>query len=713
MARLLLLCLALMLAALPLRAQDRATLVADSVTVQSDRLLIAQGHVEVFFQGQRLTAEAIIYDREADRLTITGPIRIEDGKGNLFTAEAAELSASMTEGLLTSARLVLERQLQMTAAQILRSEGGRITALRQVAASSCTVCKGNPTPLWEIRAREVVHDAEAQQIYFSDATLRFAGLPVLYLPVLRVPDPTLRRATGFLIPRIRSTTSLGTGLKMPYFITLGRSRDLTLTPYATTQGDRTLELAYRQAFARGDLTLSGAVTRDTLRPGETRGYLSALGDFDLGRGYELSFRGVLVSDRTYLVNYGISDDDRLLNEIELSRVRRDLSFSARLIGLRSLREGENNAVLPTTMTDVNYERRFALPGVGGVAALRLDTHGDYRTSADASTDSNGDGTRDGRDLARVSVSLDWRRTWVTPQGLSLATLAAAGVDSYRITQDDQFAGQPDRAWAAAGVELRWPLVRQSAGGAVQALEPVAQFVLASPDRGLIPPGDSTLAEFDEAALFALDRLPGADGWEEGARLNLGVSFTSQDPNGWSFGATAGRVIRDGDPAVFSQGSGLAGVRSDWLLSWTMQSPGGFRLANRLVLDDAARLTRGEMRMDWDSRILDLAGGYEYLRADTEEGRDKTASELVLEAGRDVSRNWRADLAARYDLRSDRLATAGLELDFRNECIDVTLSLKRRYASSSGLEPSTDLGLSVELLGFGGGTAAGPSRTCRR
>ena len=698
--------------ALPLAAQDRATLVADSVTVQSGNLLIARGHVEVFFQGQRLTAEAITYDRLADRLTITGPIRIEDGKGNLFMAEQADLSAGMTEGLLTSARLVLARQLQMTAAQILRAEGGRITALRSVAASSCTVCRGDPTPLWEIRAREVVHDAEAQQIYFSDATLRFAGLPVLYLPMLRVPDPTLGRATGFLIPKIRSTTSLGTGIKLPYFITLGKSRDLTVTPYLTARGDRTLELGYRQAFAKGDLLLQGAVTRDGISTGATRGYLSATGQFDLGRGYELSFRGVTVSDRAYLVDYGISDEDRLLNQVELSRIRRDLSFSARLIGLRSLREGESNATLPTTMTDLGYERRFTPPVLGGVAALRLDTHGDYRTSA-LGLDSDGDGTADGRDLARASVSLDWRRSWVTTQGLEVAALAQAGVDSYRITQDADFAGSPSRAWAAAGAELRWPLVRLGRNGAVQTLEPVAQLVLATPAKDAIPNGDSTLAEFDEAALFALDRLPGADAMEPGARLNLGVTWTSQAPEGWSYGLTAGRVLREAAPDVFSGASGLDGLQSDWLVAGTLASPAGFRLASRMILDDGARLTRGELRLDLDSRVMDLAGGYEYLREDALEGREDTASELVFAAGRELARNWRANLSARYDLRSESLATAGLELDFRNECIDVTLSLKRSYAASSSLRPTTDLGLSVELLGFGGGTEPGPARTCRR
>jgi LPS-assembly protein len=173
-------------------APDRTTLVADSVAVQSDQVLVAKGHVEVFFKTQHLTASQITYDKKANRLTITGPIRIEDGASTVILADQADLSADLTEGLLTSARIVLDQKLQLAASAVLKSDGGRYTTMRNVVASSCTICKGSTTPLWEIRAHEVVHDKENQQIWFSQATLRFFNVPVLYVPILRVPDPRQR-----------------------------------------------------------------------------------------------------------------------------------------------------------------------------------------------------------------------------------------------------------------------------------------------------------------------------------------------------------------------------------------------------------------------------------------------------------------------------------------------------------------------------------------
>ena len=179
------------------------------------------------------------------------------------------------------------------------------------------------------------------------------------------------------------------------------------------------------------------------------------------------------------------------------------------------------------------------------------------------------------------------------------------------------------------------------------------------------------------------------------------------------GATAGRVVRLVDEGQFSAASGLDGQLSDWLLVWSMEDAEGLALTTRVILDDGLSLTKGELRFDYTRPSLTLAGGYVYLLADASEARTETASEIRLQANADLSGNWSANLAGRYDIRAARLAESGLELAYRNECIDVTLSLSRTYTSSTSVTPSTEAGLSVELLGFGGGPVAGPSHSCRR
>ena len=712
MARLLAFFAVLVALALPALAQDRATLVSDSLEITGDTRLIADGNVEVFFKGRRLKASRIVFDQATNRLEITGPIVLTEESGNtLILASQADLAADMSEGILTSARLVLNQQLQLAAAQM-RRVSGRFTELESVTASSCKVCKGDPTPLWEIRARRVVHDEIGRQIYFDRAQFRLAGVPVLYIPRLRMPDPTLKRASGFLMPSIRTTSDLGTGIKVPYFFVLGQSADLTLTPYLTTKGSRTVELRYRQAFASGDIELSGSVSRDDLIAGKTRGYLRLQGGFSLPERFRLTFDGQTVTDPAYMLDYGIGNEDRLDSRIEITRTRRNEHISARIISFQTLRDDEDNTTIPTVVADLTFHRRFSLGPLGGEGGLRLQTHNHYRSSI-SPLDGDGDGIADGRDLGRISARIDWRRSFILPLGIEGTVLGEMTADAYSISDDATYAGATMRTHGSAGVELRWPWVKAEAGGGSQVIEPVVQLLYSSSDAESLPNEDSALVEFDEGNLFALDRFPGSDAVERGPRANVGISWTRFDPQGWSMGVTVGRVFREADLGQFGPGSGLAGAQSDWLAAANFTLADGLALTARLVMDDDFSLTKGEARVTVNGPKTSVATSLIWAVADPLENRPLPTQELSVDARRKLNPNWTATFAGRYDFVADQGTVAGLGLEFLNECVRFDVSLSRRFTSSTSVSPTTDFGLSLDLVGFGGGATAGPARACRQ
>lgn len=707
--RVLTLCLALL--APMAHAQDLATLIADKVTVAGDNTLVASGGVEVLFQGRRLRASRISYDKTTDKLAIDGPITLTDDNGTLILASAADLSADLTNGVLTSARLVLNQQLQVAAAKMFRLDG-RYTQLANTVASSCQVCASNPTPLWEIRAARVVHDQLEHQLYFDRASLRFYGVPIAYIPRLRMPDPTLTRATGFLTPMLRTTSGLGTGLKLPYFIAIGQNRDLTLTPYISTKKGRTLEARYRQAFRTGTIQLDGALSFDNLLPGKSRGYALATGAFTLPRDFKLKFQLETVSDPAYLLDYGLEPKDRLDSRVEVTRTRRNEYMSARQIQFQSIRAGESISTLPSVVTDLTFHRRFSGGPLGGEAGLRFQTHSHYRSST-SPLDGDLDGHADGRDLGRLSLRLDWRRNWVLPAGIIGSVLTEGTADVYDIRQDAVYQGKTTRLNGAAAVELRWPWVGAGKNGVSHVIEPVAQLVISPKTAPALPNEDSALVEFDEGNLFALNRFAGSDAYERGARANLGLNWTRHDPTGWSMGTTLGRVFRADDLGQFGPASGLDGTTSDWLLASQITLADGGQLTNRILFNDDFDLTKAELRLDLDRSTYGLSTSYVHMVADPSENRPTATSELFLDARYALTANWTGKASNRYDFVENRATDAGLGLQFRNECLALDLSLSRRFTSSTSVKPTTEFGLSVDLLGFGSGTASGPARVCRR
>ncbi|MCX7288056.1 MAG: LPS assembly protein LptD [Rhodobacterales bacterium] len=664
--------------ALPPRAeaQDQATLVSDSLAIVGDSRLIAEGNVEVFFKGRRLKASRIVFDQATDRLEITGPIVLTDETGGiLILASQADMQADLTEGILTSARLVLDRQLQLAANRMMRV-GGRYTALQTVTASSCKVCAGNPTPLWEIRAARVVHDEQERQIYFDRAQFRLAGVPVFFIPRLRMPDPTLDRATGFLMPSIRTTSDLGAGIKLPYFIALSPSSDLTLIPYLTLRNSQTLGLRYRQVWTTGEIELNGAITRDDLIPGDPRGYLFVDGAFDLPLNFELSIKGQTVSDPAYLLDYGIANLDRLDSRVEVKRTRRNEHISARIISFQTLRDDEDNTTIPSILADLTFHRRFSLGVLGGEGGLRLQTHNHYRSSTDP-LDTSGDGIADGRDLGRVSARIDWRRSFLLPMGIEATVLGDATADAYTISEDAIYEGSTTRTHGNAGVEVRWPWVKVAAAGATHVIEPVAQLIWSSSDAETLPNEDSVLVEFDEGNIFSLNRFPGSDAVERGPRANVGMTWTRYDADGWSMGVTLGRVFREADLGQFGPGSGLDGKTSDWLAAVNFDLTDQLALTARAVVSDDMDLTKGEARIAYSGSKTALSSSMIWAVADPLENRQDPTQEFTFDAKRKLTPNWTGKLSGRYDFVADRGTVAGFGLEFLNECMRVDVSLSRR------------------------------------
>jgi LPS-assembly protein len=678
-----------------------ATLLADSVTIQSDTTIIASGNVEVIAGDVRLTATRIIYDSVSNTLQIFGPIVLTQGGETVFFAESAQLDQDLKNGIMRGARMVLEQQLQLAAAEISRVDG-RYTQLYKAVASSCRVCANNPVPLWEIRAEKIIHDQQEQLLYFENAQLRIADVPVFFLPRLRMPDPTLKRARGFLIPDYQFSTQLGAGIRIPYFFPLGDQADITLTPYISPETN-TLQVRYRQAFRSGRLQFDAAASRDTLRPNSARAYLFGQGQFQLGRGFDLEFDAELTSDPAYLLDYGFSAKDRLDSAITIKRTRPDEYFAAGLAHFRTLR-GSELAIddqLPNFQGDILYEKRFfpKIAGGQGSWSVFVETHA-RQSQAD----------QVGRDVDHIGGRLNWGRSATFANGIVARARAELAADAYRIAQDSTYASYLAFFTPAIEAEVRWPLVKTSASSAAMVLEPVFHVVWTNSLGANVPNEDSTLVEFDEGNLFAISRYPGEDRYERGLRATAGLKWTRYDPQGWSFGLGLGRIYRADDLGQFSRASGLGGRQSDWLVAGQLKLANDFDVTARALFQDDLAVTKAESRLGWRSERLSLASTYSWIIPDISENRPDLTSQMTLDAGYAISRNWATQLDWRYDFSARKATRAGIGLEFSTDCIRVDLSLSRRFTSSTSVTPTTDVGISVALLGFGG-SGRGSRQTC--
>ena len=686
----------IMFSSLSAVAENITNLIADEIKINQAGELVASGAVTVWYEDRKVTASSITYASQNDKLIIRGPIRIIDNQSTMILADQAELSEDLKVGIIKSAKIILGYQVQIAAAKVLQKDA-RYSEAFNIAATSCHVCL-NKTPLWQIRARKIVQDKFEKQIYFEHAQLRVLDIPVFYLPFMRLPDPSLKRATGLLAPKLKTSSVLNTGIKIPYFIRLNKHKDFTITPFYSPK-TKTIEYRYRQAYTSGFMLIEGALTRDALIPNKNRGYILSDTSLILQNGYNLGIQLQAVSDPSYLFEYDFAQLDRLNTKLELSRSMRYQNSEVKLSNYHSLRENENNATQPTLVAEGAIESRLNPDMIKGEIGLEANFLKSYRYSDLNNDGPDSDTLVDGYDTTRLSLLSNWDHGWEIANGIILHFENEFGLSQYYVQQHADIGPKATRMFGVGAVGLRWPWYRINSNGGIGIVEPQIQLVRSVSSNSAVPNDDSTQVEFDEGNLFRLNRAPGLDLIENGSRLNVGLAGSQFMDSGSNLSWKIGRVLRSEALSTFPSGSGLSNSISDWLLATNFQQKNGIELINRALIASDGVVTKSETSLKVNRNQHQIRATHVELTKDSNILQNQSLSSMALEWSYNLNSNWRSDSKFQFDSNIGRLSKLELGLRYENECVNVDLSSSRSFSTSSTLIDKTDFTLSVELTGF--------------
>ena len=693
--------LALAAATLPASAEEPVTtrvpalglpvaLTADTVEYDTTTgRVIASGNVEITSGERTLTADRIVYDSNTGRITAIGGIVLRDPSGVTVFADFADLDTELRDGLVRGARSVMGENIRLSAVEA-RRVGARFNVLSKAVYSPCKVCPDDPVPLWRIRARRVIHDQAEKRIYYEDATLDVFGVPIAWLPYFSHPDPSVKRASGFLVPEFRQSSVYGYGARVPYYWVINDYSDLTFSPLLTTGDGVVGVVEYRRAFERGDFTTAGSLTyNDYEGSNELHGHIEAAGEFDLVNGIRWGFDGIAATDNGFLRRYDFSDADRLTSELYLRRYRESGFLDLTAVYFQSLRDDEQAGQIPVALPD--FDIRHEIPGalLGGDLGVFASSYLLLR--------------KEGLDSSRLSLGADWQRQAILPVGLSLRGFAEVRGDLF-INND--FGGIESatefRLAPLAGVEARFPLVHHASGGVFHVLEPIAQAIVA-PNGGNgadIPNEDSQVTEFDETNLFDTSHFTGLDAFEEGPRLNIGLRYERISPGGLNFDTSVGRVLRLRGAGEFSSGSGLADAASDWVGAWSAGYDPYVTVRQRLRVSDDFTITRNEIGAKLSFGRFAVSANYIFLERDPSIEAPEQREELTGNASIRIDRNWSISGDARRDLERGAFVQIGGGLTYANECCQIDFFVKRDFRESDGAPESTSFGVLIKLFTLG-------------
>jgi len=135
---------------------------------------------------------------------------------------------------------------------------GNITKLKKAIFTSCK--QSDDCPPWSIKASEITHDQDKNDITYKNPILRIYDFPIVYFPKFTHPDPTVKRRSGFLQPRLNSSNVLGSSIFLPYFHIISDNKDITFKPTFFDNSLFMLQNEYRQKNESSELIANFGIT---------------------------------------------------------------------------------------------------------------------------------------------------------------------------------------------------------------------------------------------------------------------------------------------------------------------------------------------------------------------------------------------------------------------------------------------------------------------
>ncbi len=418
----------------PLDSGEDVLLTADEVTFdEALGVVTATGNVQVS-QGERtIYADRMSYSVRDDTVAASGNVVLIEPTGEVFFSDYVELGDELRNGVIRDIRVLFADDSRLAGSGARRTDG-RESEVRNAVFSPCKVCAedGDDPPLWQIKARRIVHDQEKKQIRYYDPRLEFFGVPVLYSPYLQHTDPSVKRETGLMAPTFQGDDNLGFFFKQPVYWAIDKDKDATFIPFIATKQGPGLAFEYRQAFTSGYLEFFGSATiadrdeedldtgfKDT-REDRFRAHVDIEGRFDITEDWRWGFDIERATDRTYLALYEWPHEQILTSNLFVEGFQGRNYASANIWEFQGLRDIDDNksAITPNILPVIDWDWTTDAFGFGGRLHANVNLFNVRR--------------KKGSTNQRVVVSADYELPYTTKFGDQYKVTASLRGDFYQV-----------------------------------------------------------------------------------------------------------------------------------------------------------------------------------------------------------------------------------------------------------------------------------------
>ncbi|HEV7320795.1 MAG TPA: LPS-assembly protein LptD [Ensifer sp.] len=697
--------------------------------------VIVRGNVQIDYGGYKMVARQVEYDQKAGRIHAIGEVQLVEPGGNVVYADKMDVTDDFGNGFIDALRIETTDLTRLAATSGERRNGEEFI-LNEAVYTACTPCTTKPEhrSLWHIKAQRVIQNGRTRTIRLENARFELFGKPIAYIPVMELPDHTVKRKSGFLFPQFRSAQKLGVGVGVPYYWAISPYMDATATVTGLSKQGFLLEGEFRQRFHNGLHTLRFAgisqLDRNSFTPGtvdaleKERGMVASKGEFQINPRWTFGWNVLVQSDNNFAKTYELSDFDgtTYINQAYLTGLGKRNYFDLRAFYFdiqdadpnsiaenqqptaqvldysykapESVLGGELSGTLNFTNVKRNRLDRYDLPGVTRFRGLEGTSH-------------------------RLTGELEWKRTFIAPGGLVLTPLLAARGDAIGLNMDNPgpaYTGDYNTSDAAtrrmltAGLEARYPILFVGENSS-HVLEPIAQLYARTNEQyaGGLPNEDAQSFVFDATNLFDRDKFSGFDRIEGGTRANVGMRYTGTFDSGYGLRGIVGQSFHLGGLNSFATddlvkagaNSGLETKRSDYVAMVGIDAPSGLMasLSGRLDEKDLA-LRRADATVGYLGMTWQAAMTYTRIEAQPIYGSQTDQDEIQTAAAYKFHDYWSVFGAITYDINKDVISRNGFGITYDDQDTLFSIVYKQERDTDSTLANDWSIGARISFRTLG-------------
>ena len=560
-----------------------------------------------------------------------------------------------------------------------------------------TTCKKRDNcPPWTMQAAEIVHDKNKKRISYKNAWLKIYDTPVVYFPKFFHPDPTVKRQSGFLIPKISGGDTLGSAIEIPYFNAIANNKDLTLVPRIYNDGSLILQSEYREKRANSshifDVSVFNKDNINVFSDGTTKNHFfsNSIFNYDTKKYSDAKIEVNIqsTSNDTYLKTYKlksplITNDSSLNSFINFELDSEEAYIMASLESYEDL----------TKTKDQRYE--FVYPNIEITKEIMLNNN--YNGSLNFNA--NGyqkEYNKNSKDLVLVN-NLEYESyDYISKNGLKskfnilLKNINTDG-DNSTIYRDDS----ANKILSSFLFESSLPLKKQGLKYD-SILKPIVSARYSPTETKNMKNSNRRI---DSNNIFSINRISENDAIEGGQSITIGTEYSLSDKKqGFDdyFLFNVATVFRDKENLDLPTNSTIGKKTSDIIGSTRFKPSKYFDINYSFSIDNNFNTSNYDL-ITTNLSLNNFVTSFEYLQ----EGGDLGSKSYIQnKTGYSFDETNSLTFSTRTNKETNLTEFYNLMYQYKNDCLTAAIEYSKEFYNDNDLKAEEQLLFSITIMPFG-------------